>query len=443
VLARKVATKHSVHQQLAAQDRIVGSGRRILMQLGLGSVSTMFVADTDPDSDPAADPDYPDEDTFYVVARADQVPVTPGSMIAFELLALPSGPTQKKIDVNNWDPDGAGGYVRVAVTFTNAAAQTVTMTRTVSIPASQLQFNAKPSTGGKGWEVVKRFGALAVPDDFDDIPATTAKWSGPYMLATITISHQKSPRVIDLVVYETPRKITRDISTGNWPAHLYTQNAQPYGAYPHIFPVEQSSSTDKALGMEHAIATANETGWQLGPAIFHWSSWQQETATIDTTFSSSSHGGDHSSGTGDDEAPPATYTNTSYAHWLDTTITAYDAANPGFSMGCGAYGRHYRSSDTELILPNNGVVEVIVGVYCKLNDAADTGTFRFQVSPYSYVDVEIPTSSTSDAWFFAAALLECGTGPEDDKNCQIFVKGTGAPPTLSLRNLAMYYRSDA
>src|SRR3990167_9993345 len=80
VVARKVAVRLGPHQQMIAQDRILGSGRRVLLTLPMGPVDDTWIADTNP-SIVGADPTYPPEDTAYVVARASSICVTPGSVL--------------------------------------------------------------------------------------------------------------------------------------------------------------------------------------------------------------------------------------------------------------------------------------------------------------------------------------------------------------------------
>ena len=45
LLALRSAERSGVHQAMLAQDRIVGSGHRVLLQSGLRGLGTFFVAD--------------------------------------------------------------------------------------------------------------------------------------------------------------------------------------------------------------------------------------------------------------------------------------------------------------------------------------------------------------------------------------------------------------
>jgi hypothetical protein len=415
VAHRRPATRWSVHQAMLAQDRIIGSGRRIALSLSLGPEADTFVPDTNPTT-ASADPDYPDSSTPYVVGRLDKFCVTPGSVFRVVLLALPSGPTQRTPG-SGWLPDGGLGIVRITITLTDEDANTVTMVREISIQASQLQYGKKPDGDGDCWGVIEEEAKFCIPPGYDDDVTEAQKWQGPGNLATMEIAFIGSPRVIDLAIYEEPRQLTRDISEGVWPAHLYSQAGQPYGQYPHTYPVEASSGSDPAAGQAWLIETSRQTTRQLGPALFFGSSWDEGSATILNTFSSASHDGGNTNGTGDNEAPPINITSTSFVH-LQTGASTFGAEQPGYPMGCGAYGRDHATSEQELVLPGNGVVSVVVGVYCTAG--LNTGTVRFWVSAYSYVDIEIPVGGYG--WHFAAGHLECGTGPEDERTCSLWGK---------------------
>lgn len=437
VLSRRVASRWSMHQALAAQDRIIGSGRRVVACLPLGPVDDTFAPDSNPDL-AATNPTYPDSTTEYTVKRLSSLDMTPGSVLVAKVLALPSGPTQYRADVGEWDEDSRKGIVKFEITLTDEDSNTVTIKRQISIPASQLQYGKKPDNDGECWLVAFEDEEYHIPTGYDDDAATAAKWTGPHVKASIAIKHIGSPRVIDLILYERPRRLVRDISEAVWPAHLYSQGGQPYDQLPHTFPVEQASGSDPAIGNEWAIKTARQTAKLLGPMLFAGSSWDQGTATVLGTFSSSSHGGNNTNGTGDNEAPPIGITSTSFVN-LHTGGTTFSADQPGYAMGCGAYGRDAKTSHQQLILPNNGVVSVIVGVYC--TTGLGSGTVRFWVSPYSYIDIAIGVGGYG--WRFAAGHLECGTGPEDDKTCSIWGKVSSGGIDLYVRDWACWRAKDA
>ena len=441
VVARKLATRLSVHQQQAAQDRILTTTRRVILSLPLGPQPDGFI----PDADPATgvnDPIYPDPVTEYTVHRASTVCLTPGALLHARVVALPSGATV----VNNgtemspdWIAGPAGGAVIVTVTYTHPDTSTTTATRTIEIPPSNLQYAKKPDDDGVLWGMIDVYSASLIPDELmgDATPANEAKWSASLITAEITVKHRGSPRVIDLVVYEQPHRVVRDIETATrHPTHLYTgQGGLPHQGYPHVFPVEETGTTDPRMGMEHTIAVANEQALQLGPTLFCGSAWNQQHDMADV-FSTDAYGGDDWGQTGDDETPPISTTATSFHHLLSTDWTTWGTDLPAHSTGCGAYGRHAWTSGTQ-ITPNSGVVDVVLGVYS--TTGLGTGDFRLQGKDHAYVTIPIPVAGY--AWNLHEGEVPCQTGPEDTPVLTPMVQ-VESTYTHSVRYWQGFYRVD-
>lgn len=441
VLAHKVATKWSVHQQFRAQDRLIGSGRRILLEVGLDGANDFAWPGGNP-ATASTNPDYPDADTAYPVARGKDLQITPGSLLRLHVLAARSGETQQGTG-GAWASDSAQGYVKIAVTYENEDAATETVTREVPIAASVEQYSAEPGDESEHWSQLVTEGADVVPEDFDLDIAITAKWTTPEIKCDVTMSYRGSPRIIHAFVYEKPMTAARDISKSNWPTHLYTQAFAPLKTYPSDYPLENNTTSDPALGTNHAINTATESAEQLGPAIVSWTSWAEHVETVLSVFSTASHGGNNANGTGDNEGTALTTTSTTFDHWQDSNIATFDATAPGLSLGCGAYGRLYRLDEDDLILPNTGVIPVLISVYVKLGDVgADQPVIRFQTEDYSYIDINVPTGTTSWTWLQAVGELYCGTGPEDDATLQVFWHTDSGGQTLSMRAFHIHHRKD-
>lgn len=455
VVARRTATKISAHQQFAGQDRVVGSGRRILATLGMGPVDDCFVSDSIPDYAEGSNPDpiYPDDHTWYTVGRWTNLPVTPGHVLMLSILAIPSGVTQKNLS-SAWEDDQRLGRVRVTVTLTNEDGDTEAPVRVITVPISQLDNGKKPQSDGAAWGVViEKTASLFVPEDMDTDIVDAAQWGGPFLTAAIHVEHLGSLRLVDLSIHEEPRRVTRAKADDNWPSHLYASNGSPLESYPYNYLVEQAASGDPALGAEHLVHVAREQGFQLGPMLFAGSCWDQGSATITGLFSSSSHNGMNDNGTGDDEAEPITVDGDSdFYNVLKSSWWPRDRG-AGYAMGCGGYGRQYRTSDPTTImrrvdglgLATRAVVPVVVGIYVKKGTDPEAGTtvgwIRFWTSEYSYIEIEVTTSETSYGWLLAEGELECGIGPEDIVRCQILgaVHTTG---DFSLRYWFCAYRSD-
>jgi len=106
---------------------------------------------------------------------------------------------------------------------------------------------------------------------------------------------------------------------------------------------------------------------------------------------------------------------------------------PAFSMGCGTYGREYRTSGTEHIMPTSGVVPVYIVVHATV--ASGSYTLRLYVTDWSYVDVAIVNGTNT-----ATAHLVCGSHPQEDVRCWPLVL-TGSEGNAAISFVGVYYLS--
>ncbi len=446
VLPQKLATKWSVHQQMKQQDRLWASGRRVILQWGLfGAKQWAWPTAVDPNQTPLTDPTHPDTVTPYVVARAENVDITPGCHLDLWVWAIPSGETQVHDGSSGFDPGGAMGRVEVAVTWTNEDAATETRTYVLDLKGSDEALGNEPQGAGEAWWHAFRATRLCAPDGIHIDQALAAKWSTPGTEVDITVSHVGSPRIISGVLWERPRSIARDFTKSNWTFQGYGEDDQDYVSYPHQYPVQKASdvaSGNPTEGMQHLIEVTQEVAKQHGPTLFYWSSYNDggDGAAVpdpQDVYDTTSHGTNNPNATGDNEWPGITGTDSSFVNPFDTSITAFaETAAPSMSIGSGGYGRRYKWSGKPFLADKTGVVPVRVQARMK-SGSGGTVTLRVMTAAHSYVD--LTTTSTTWTTVEAWALLECGRNPEDGLPVQLLVKGGGGGDSWNLRMVRGQY----
>lgn len=420
VLAFKAARGVALHQQLLAQDRVVGSGRRVLLRSGLMGSHRFGIADVDPED--TASQIYPTATAERTVARAARVPLTPGSVVAMQVIALPSGPVQRHVGGDDpWDVDGAGGSVKLKVRYRSQTGFTKDREIDLSFPASTLTYAAQPSADSAAWAAVLRNHGVCYPAD-QPVPITTVeRYSAPGSSVDLELIHIGSPRIVDVCVYELPFMLARRDDRETWqPAHLYTIGGdQPYGFYPSNYPQTRAGDEDPALGTEVLSKVLLEQGKQLGPTLFDWSSYVANDMSL----------------TG--EMDPVEVTSTSWVNLTRSAVTAWSEDVHGVSVGCGGYARRYRTSGWPAILRDRqGVIHTRARVYGK-----GKGTIRIQTKDWSYVDV--PVSNLTDyEWTERLHHLCCGIHPESDTRVSLWAKADSGY-TLYVRDIFGHYQPDA
>jgi hypothetical protein len=380
------------HQAMAALDTLVSSCR-VLAGTGLYGCSTFTLPDGEPATYDGSPRIYPDETTPRIGPRMYNVPLTPGHVVELRVLALPSGPTQIEGEPNYFTESGRGGTITMSVTYTNADAETVTKEVSVSPPASQALYGAEPASchDALSWHA-----AVALP--WKNVPsaADIEKWS--MATATIVISYEGSPRVVDLAVVERPSQIVVDVESSTWATAMYTQAGQPYAELPSDYPIERLSTLDAGGGLEAIHRALEQHGKQLGPCLAWWSAAREEYDTLMDWIS-------YDGGTGDDEAPAVTGNSADWRNIPYSTAPPLSGL-PGFMLG--GYARQARDGNAWLD-GRTGVLPVWLVAYA---DGATNSAVQFRAGDDEWSAVNVAMGA-GEGWVIAPGWIEVGVGPED------------------------------
>ena len=414
--------REHVHRALVGLDTLPSSGARMLFEWGLAGDTSFLVPNGTAMGGGAQI--YPDKSTPRVIGRVSSVPLTPGHFVELNLVAVPSGPfTRPDGFPVTYIYDGAGGSVRMVVSYTNSDAQTIEVTSEVNIPAS-LEVNAAEPPSCYGQLLTRT--AVAIPAPLVPSAGEWEKWTrGADVLVDVVISYIGSPRVVDGYISERPHSIIVDNADAAWPSAMYAFNSVAYLQFPSDYPIEQLSSTDPGGGYKAIARALAQHGNQLGPALFGWAAWTEASGNINDWVS-------YNGGTGDDEGPGYTVTGTTPT-LVPFGATVDDPAYPGWSMA--NYARPADHSDHFL----DGRIGVIpVWVYARVKVSAGTGHFSVITVP-KWSEIRFTTTSTTWVDVLTPGWLECGIGPEDDKPAKLWAYNSGANNT-SIRYLACFHR---
>jgi hypothetical protein len=402
------------HDVLRGLDTLHGASSRVLLELGLRGGDRFLVRTGVDPTDTVRT--YPDKTTPRVVARASAIPLTPGHFVGVDVAALPSGPTQYTPGPSSFLPDGAGGRVEVEVTYTNGDAQTVTTTVTISLEPSVELYAAEPPNP---WASMLYRSATAIPDGpLEPTASWWERWTrGGDVTVSFVVSYIGSPRVVDLVVVERPSVIFVESTSDRWPTAVYAQGGQPLATPPSDYPIEQVTGTDPAGGTASIRRALYAHGRELGPVLVGYSCATEHVGDLDDWVS-------YDTGTGDDEAPPATATGTT-----ETLVGFELLSGTGVEMPAWIVGHYARQVDhgDDFLDGRTGVLPVWVAAYCRVS--GDTGTFR-AVTGEGWSEIAFLVTSTTWGWTYTPGWLEVGTGPEDAPALRLWrVNGDAAEDT--------------
>lgn len=399
-----------------AQDKVAPMGRRILLSHGLSGSFAWRIASLDPTS--TLSRIYPDRTTWYEIGRA-RVEVTPGCRLETGGWCLASGSTQYPFG-GEFRFDGIHGRIRVTIVWRDRAGGTETTTNELSLPGSTLTWGAESSDAG------------ALFRDAEDIPVVKLRPPGvladaselrrfsQHITADILIEHQGSPRVGDFWIAEMPDLYALEDAD----AQYRTQHVAPGGA-PPAFPREVLTATDPRSGTLGILGTADAQANHLGPMLFQAHCYSEVGATSTATI------------------VPLTTANdgTVFESILDSSVHAYAASEPGWSVSTGGYARSWRDASPLVLYDRTCVVPVVVRVYGRVITAG-VGTVRVMTNTDSYVDVPIAISG-SNGWTTAYGWLEVGISPEQPRVAQVFFRHTGASGSLSIEAVECYFSATA
>jgi hypothetical protein len=404
-------------------DTLVSSGR-VLAAYGLQGAASFTLPDGDAPGYNPGDRKYPDDETPRVVLRTHEIPLTPGHVVALEVVALPGGPTQYQPTANEWKESSRGGTVELAVTYSNDDPATVDAVASVTPSASLQIYGAEPPNRHARLET---HSSIASPYSQPVSGAALELYGrGGDVTAQITVSYVGSPRVVDLAVVERPYAMVVDKASSEWPSAMYTSGDQAYAVLPSDYPVTKIATADPAGGVEGIRRALEQHGLQLGPCLAWMTSAREASGTQLAWIN-------YDDGTGiDDEAPPVT--NTSATDVMMPYAVAYNANLPGFPTG--GYGRQARDSD-EWFDGRTGVLPVWAAVYAK----ATAGRFTWRTAGANeWSSVSLPVTGGAYAWFVKPGWIEVGTSPEDGPLLRLFGRRTGSSETWGWRAGGVFMR---
>jgi hypothetical protein len=416
--ARQPARKTPLVSLFRAQDRCVTMGRRVLLTQSLRGCAAWLVPDTDP---VAGSQTHPLNTTVRTVARG-KLELTPGHMLRLSVLCGLSGQTQR-VGGAAFVEDGAGGTLRVTITWTDSLGATESTTHDVDLPASGLEFAASidGSEGGqwKALRVVELSGIF--PENLGTNVARN-RWT----LGTtveVAIANIGGCRVVDACVSEEPLAIAyeADDTSARWVSHMLG-NAEPGGTPPSItHPYQRLSESvadgDPRGGTWHVQDVANNQALRLGPTLITWGYYDEDDAGITTT-----------------EVAGITTTSSTFVGVPNTSITTWSNTQQGWDISAAGYARPYQHNHPSAV-GNDGVIPVRFRVYYTCG-ATTTGVARIQSAADSWVDVALSAGTTG--WATAYGYLRCGQGPGDPATTMAFLRRASGANNVTLHYLSLY-----
>lgn len=409
------------HQAMRALDTLQRS-TRVLAEFGFSGSTAFIVPDGDPPVYDAGSRIYPDDETPRVVLRLYNVPLTPGHVVGMDALALPGGPMQWEPTTGDYEESGRGGSIEMAVTYRNADMDSAEAICAISPPASQEIYGAIPVSAIAATSV---HSATAYPWEQLPSAANLEKFArGGDVVVDIVVYVTGSPRVADCAVVERPSQIVVDTASSTWPAAMYVQAGQPFPELPSDYPITQLSTTDPGGGLEGLLRAVNEAGAQLGPCLMWWTSATEAASTLDDWIS-------YDGGSGDDEAPPKTISNTAFRNLPFTTAPPLSAL-PGFQLG--GYARQCTASDNWLD-GRTGVLPVYFVAYA----AAGAGVVQARAGDDEWSAINLNFTGAMYGWEITAGWIEVGTCPEDGPMGRFYAREVFGDPCV-VRYAGVFFR---
>lgn len=405
---------------MRALDRVAQQGRRVVASLGVQGTDEWGVSEDNPDATPAAI--YPDRTSWRERARF-RFELTPGHTLVARGWCLPAGETQVMrlvLGTPFWFSDGRHGRIRIAATFTARDATTSIVTKTITTPASTLQYGSTDHSAGAVFRDMAELGPIEiVPSGFLTNAATQRLFSSQHCTVDLVLSVQGSCRVGDFYVYETPAsEVCVDTDGVTYRTRGYLAGTPDA---PHVlpkFPRYRNSALDLRGGTYGLLATAAAQRQRLGPMLLHWTAFEETLSTFATDFAA------------------RTTTSDTFVDVIDPTLTSWSASSPGFSVSCGGYARDWKDAGYFVFRDRTAAIPVLVRVRGR-GITAGTSTVRVQTSACSFVDVVLPVGSTD--WQESYGWLEVGISPDQASNAMIFMRHVGASGSIEVEAVQVYH----
>lgn len=414
----KIGFADRVASVFLEQDKVLGSGRRVVAMTGLNGADEFAVGSTDPDD--GGGQDYPDAVTARVACRA-KFDLTPGAMLRCVAIVAPSGATQRLTPGGGgiYESAGGGGQIVVDTTFTNSGGSENVVT-VLDTPVSSNEFYGESTTAGAVWAEAHRLRSKLIQPDMLDA-ATAASWSDG-VTVELSIAYRGGVRPISVVVFEEPLQYVRSLESEDWASSVYTDGGgKPLGKYPSPWPVDATNlGGNPANGTTYLMATAERQRTSLGPMLLTASAWNEASQAVTSA-----------------ETDEKTTTSTTPVDLWRTSTTGWAATRAGWSMSSGGNAPGWNTGGPHLELRDVAmVVPMRVRVYAK-KTGGGTGTLRVMTQVYSLCELSV--TSTSWGWVETTATLKCGMGPEDPSNLLILGFVSAGGTTLHVRNVTVEY----
>lgn len=409
----KLAKQSRVVAAMRAQDAVPAIGRRVVAAQTLGTQNWLTPSGEQADSVTQTHP-YMNHVRPVMHGRCD---LTPGCFL--ELVchyAPPGGVSFLLTDPVEYRHAGFFGYLQINVTFEARSGSDETKTFILNL-----------GPGGPDPDIWSTSKVAILPYiEPDDLftGSEASRWT-QHSGVRYTISHVGGCRILDCVLYEVPRRVTREADDDGsyWTSHMFGSPDIDGANHPAMnHPWQRWSETtpdgDPRGGTWHMSDVAEAQALRLGPDLISWTPYYDENAGItDTTMT------------------PFSTTSTSFVSMPAGRSATYDADEPGWSLSTGAYARRYDECHPYWSA-ENGTIPVYVHVY-GYGASSETGVVRVQASDYSWIDVAIATGSVN-AWNTAYGHLRCGIGPGDPSVVQAFCLSDGGG-TVNIAGLKVQY----
>jgi hypothetical protein len=426
LLGQEIARRAPVVSAIRAQDRVVATSCRVVLQVGKSGATDWLVPNTDPDN---ATQTYPLRDVGRTVAR-EQFKLTPGCMLSLRALVGLSGQTQilgsaGVPPVPHYYPGGAQGIIRLTSTWDDGGTPVQRVSEVV-LPNSGEEFGAAPTNDGGAWAAMRTVRIPLITPQALNTVVRERRWSQPTVV-TLQLEYVGGARVHSCVVSEVPHAVAMEASDAadRWTSHVLGSSPSgqaPLIAYPFQRLSELGADGDPRGGSWHLADVANAQARRMGPVLLRWTSYDEDDESVTIT-----------------EAAPRIAVSTSFVALANASVTSYSVAQEGHGVAAGSYARTRDVSDPAA-LPNNGVIPIRLRAYCRGSDGSTNsgGVLRLQTSTHEWIDLAI-TSGAAAGWYSVVGHARVGAGPGDPAVGQLFFRRTTISGGFSVWAVSVEY----
>jgi len=390
----------------ATWDDILATSGRVLFASGLQGAKKFAV----PDGVAGSGSNYPDAGVDMQIYKA-RFQLTPGSLPVFTCAYIPGGLARYDVGESEaWRPQCS---VKITVDYRNDDADTDSSSYRVHLKTSSLSNAGEPDSATRGalFQSIQTTAPIVLaPADWGNDMEEKWQWTH-WTRCDVSVFYEGGCRILDAHVHELPIEYIRKDDDTEFAAPIYTgSNGEELTKYPSDYPIEVLDITrdpdEDRYGTRMVTQAQWDASYMLGPTLWAWSCYHDQgqswgAATLTASYLSIS--------------------STSYENIFDSLLSAYDDDEPGINLG--AMAREYDQGGPEAMMGKDGSIPVRIVLWAGAG-GNDTWTVRFQFSDVDYIEKtqsglgETWTPQIVELWHHA----RCGTTPEDDPICQIFVK---------------------